>query len=1107
VADSRNTIRWDSVGADKVKRDFADVTAANDKAAAGFQRTGASASSAATGVDRMGRAARDYAAHANVANTASRGLQIGLGTLAKYASAAALLEMGRRTLVAADAYNVLQGRIREATRTTGDYAVVSQKLFSIAQTTGTALENNVALFQRMASGAREFGASNDQILQVTKTIQQLGIIGGASAASMAAGTTQFAQAMAAGIVRAEEWNSVVENMPEVAVGIADALGKSVGEIRQMVIDGKLLSKDVFGALQKQTEDVQKRFDALPVSIERAGQKLSDAWGAAAAGTDAVHGTTTAIVEGMERLADILPDIVSGVNEIVQGILNAADWVDRGLGLSNSGNIEKAAAQLNLAKQKRPGVTIDGEGIRGTLGVLNPLRAIDIANAEQAYSDALVNAAKDAMNDASKAIGRLSLEKPNFGAGGSDLSGAKIVDKKAMEAAAKAAEKAAKQVEDWQNRIASGWIELYDRVNDASTDFYTKLQDDINDAIREEDDAQRERRKIVEDMITDLQTETAMIGLSNKEREKRIKLMAAEKAGATPDQLKRLGLKIDANQVKQAAQDAADEVKAVWDNARDDFSDAWSDMFTDIFDGGKFSFKKFTDSLKNMWARLLGDLLTLSLKGSFIDPLFDSLTGGISGGGARTRDALAKVTEGSGSKSSPLDSLGADMKKSLFDPIRKGLDDIFGEGFSKDMGNVLGGAAMGAGLGGMVGSSTGGAIGGALGQMFGPIGGLVGGLIGGLVGSLFKSTPRSISSITTVGSTAGIGDSYASGLDIKIGQNAAKTVANALNEFARSIDLSLDSDAFIGMIGQRGKKFFFQSQQSDIKKAGKGKYGAVKFDDAESAIAAAIEAALENGIIDGLSDVDMKLLRAASDVQEGMQKVIGRREFMKELDFQYMGITDPLGEQLARLKDWYQEQLKLAEEYEVDKTKLDALYADKRKNLIEQYNEQLYGGLKDFLTSITAGSASTLSPTTRLGLAQANYNELAAKAKAGDENAIGALQGAAADYLNAGRDVFASAGGYQSIYQQVVADLSSITGSTNPLTGATNNVAAAVNDNMRTQITLLSTAQTQRETTNSLLRQNLTLQEQIAASLARMGISSPTQNGVVQVGYPNVAVNW
>jgi hypothetical protein len=220
---------------------------------------------------------------------------------------------------------------------------------------------------------------------------------------------------------------------------------------------------------------------------------------------------------------------------------------------------------------------------------------------------------------------------------------------------------------------------------------------------------------------------------------------------------------------------------------------------------------------------------------------------------------------------------------------------------------------------------------------------------------------------------------------------------------------------------------------------------------------------------------------------------------------FIGLSSPLAEAQARLEFEYQQQLILAEKYEADKTKLEAIYAQKRLDLVEQYNSQQYAGLKSFLTSITAGSASPLSPTTRLGLAQANYQTLRQRALAGDQDAIGALQGAAQDYLGASRDVYASSGGFQTAYQQVVADLSSITGMSNPLgvgAAANSNVAAAVNDNTRYQAQWFTQAATQRESTNSKLDTLINLMAPVASALNR-GAATPTQNGTVNVG----TIDW
>lgn len=245
----------------------------------------------------------------------------GKGLIAAF-SVAAIAKVGKEMVLAADRYGVLQGRIKEATRATGDYQKVSAELFAVAQRTGTALEDNVAMFQRLGTGAREFGASSDDILKVTETVQKLGIIGGTSAASISAGTMQFAQAMAAGVVRAEEWNSVVENMPELANSIAAGMGKTVGQMREAVLAGKVLSKDVFNVLLRDGTSVAARFEKMPQSIAQASTKLNNAMMAALGTSEDMASATTNISAAISKLADSLPAIVKAFDTITGSIMEA-----------------------------------------------------------------------------------------------------------------------------------------------------------------------------------------------------------------------------------------------------------------------------------------------------------------------------------------------------------------------------------------------------------------------------------------------------------------------------------------------------------------------------------------------------------------------------------------------------------------------------------------------------------------------------------------------------------------------------------------------------------------------------------------------------------------
>ena len=195
--------------------------------------------------------------------------------LGRVIAAAFTVEAARRVIGVADSMALLDVRVKNATKTQREYNKSREQLLRISNATGTALAGNITLFEQLALAAQEVGASNDQVLQLTETFNKLGAIGGSSLEAMRNSQRQFAQAMAGGIVRAEEFNSILENTPFVARAIAQGLGKSTGELRKMVIAGELLSEDVFNALLSQTEDVSNLFETLPVTMDRATQQVAN----------------------------------------------------------------------------------------------------------------------------------------------------------------------------------------------------------------------------------------------------------------------------------------------------------------------------------------------------------------------------------------------------------------------------------------------------------------------------------------------------------------------------------------------------------------------------------------------------------------------------------------------------------------------------------------------------------------------------------------------------------------------------------------------------------------------------------------------------------------
>ncbi len=170
-----------------------------------------------------------------------------------------------------DEFNQLEGRVKNATKGIDEARVAFKGLNDIARKTGSGLEAPVAIFQRLSFVREEIKATIPEMLQFTDTVAKLGVVSGASPDALKNGLTQLGQSLSGNIVRAEEFNSIMENIPAVGTAIAKEMGVTSGQLRQLVINGKVLSEDVFTAILKATEKANEQFAALPESTTRAFQ--------------------------------------------------------------------------------------------------------------------------------------------------------------------------------------------------------------------------------------------------------------------------------------------------------------------------------------------------------------------------------------------------------------------------------------------------------------------------------------------------------------------------------------------------------------------------------------------------------------------------------------------------------------------------------------------------------------------------------------------------------------------------------------------------------------------------------------------------------------------
>lgn len=220
-------------------------------------------------------------------------------------AAAFTIDAAKKLIAIGDEMVTLQARIARLSPSIDVAKDTLASLSAIASQTGSGLYETEKLWESLTTSLKETGATNAQVLSLTATLQKIGTIGGSSAEEMSNALRQFGQSMAKGVIQAEEFNSVIEQMPELARQIAAGLGISIGDLRKRMLEGKLTAQDALNAIQSQSRSVNAEFEKMPVSIDRAKNSLDVAFKNAINDLNQAIGLTTTLAGLMQGVADNL----------------------------------------------------------------------------------------------------------------------------------------------------------------------------------------------------------------------------------------------------------------------------------------------------------------------------------------------------------------------------------------------------------------------------------------------------------------------------------------------------------------------------------------------------------------------------------------------------------------------------------------------------------------------------------------------------------------------------------------------------------------------------------------------------------------------------------
>ncbi|HAB1444105.1 TPA_asm: phage tail tape measure protein [Salmonella enterica subsp. enterica serovar Mbandaka] len=210
----------------------------------------------------------------------------------------------------ADEWSSVNARLKQAYQSSDDFTESQRALMDISQRTGTAFSDNASLFARSAASMREYGYSSQQVLDVTEAISTGLKLSGASTAEASSVITQFSQALAQGVLRGEEFNSVNENGDRVIRALAAGMGVARKDLKAMADQGLLTADKVVPALISQLGTMRGEFESMPQTVSAATTKIENAFMAWVGGANEATGATATLVSVMNGVADNIDTVAA-----------------------------------------------------------------------------------------------------------------------------------------------------------------------------------------------------------------------------------------------------------------------------------------------------------------------------------------------------------------------------------------------------------------------------------------------------------------------------------------------------------------------------------------------------------------------------------------------------------------------------------------------------------------------------------------------------------------------------------------------------------------------------------------------------------------------------
>lgn len=208
-------------------------------------------------------------------NKVGKGLQIAAAATGIGVAATAVKDVAVAAANLSDQMAQIRSRINLINDGSQTTAEIMDKIYAASQRSRGGYLEMADSVSKLNMLAKDAFSSNDEAIFFVEQLNKQFKISGASVEEATSAMYQLTQAMASGKLQGDEFRSIMENAPMLAQSIAQEMGMSVGQLKELSSQGLITADIIKNALYGSAEETNQKFAEIPMTFADIGQSIQN----------------------------------------------------------------------------------------------------------------------------------------------------------------------------------------------------------------------------------------------------------------------------------------------------------------------------------------------------------------------------------------------------------------------------------------------------------------------------------------------------------------------------------------------------------------------------------------------------------------------------------------------------------------------------------------------------------------------------------------------------------------------------------------------------------------------------------------------------------------